>query len=142
MTNYSERDLLRFVRDAGFTQIHLELHIDVRASSVTTWEIFLDVAPHPWAPPLREIVAQRFSQEERRLFERVLRPLMLATTSISGSHGPPMKFELLLREPARYCPLHALVKCYGGIHLKNASGKSLVVARWLSQKYTPLKLTK
>ncbi len=33
--NYSERDLLNFVRGAGFSDIHLQLHIDVAPSLIT-----------------------------------------------------------------------------------------------------------
>ena len=32
------------------------------------------------------------------------------TTSISGRSEPPATLKLLLREPARSCPLHALVR--------------------------------
>ncbi len=74
LTNFTERDLVRLAREAGFGPVHLELHMDVRPSSVQRWEVFLEVSPHPWAPPLRAILAERFSPAERRLFEAVLRP--------------------------------------------------------------------
>jgi arsenite methyltransferase len=41
ISNYSERDLLNFVRGCGFVEIHLELHIDVMPSPVSSWEVFL-----------------------------------------------------------------------------------------------------
>jgi arsenite methyltransferase len=74
LANYTERDLVRFAGEAGFQNIHLELHIDVRPASVTRWDVFLDTSPHPWAPPLREILETRFSEREQQLFEKVLRP--------------------------------------------------------------------
>lgn len=74
--NFSERDLLRMVQEAGFSEIHLELHIDVQPSIMTTWETFIGISPHPWAPPLRTILAQQFSAEERALFEHTMRPLV------------------------------------------------------------------
>jgi arsenite methyltransferase len=74
MTNYNERDLFRFARDAGFINIHLELHLDLRPSLPITWEAYLDVARHPGAPTLREILASHFSPEEKNLFEQTLRP--------------------------------------------------------------------
>lgn len=74
--NFSERDLLRMVQEAGFSEIHLELHIDVRPSIMTTWETFIGISPHPWAPTLKTILAQQFSAEERALFEQALRPLV------------------------------------------------------------------
>jgi arsenite methyltransferase len=72
--NYSERDLLNFVRNSGFAEIHLQLHIDVAPSLITSWEIFLDSSPHPWAPSLRSVLAQQFSAEERDFFEAMVRP--------------------------------------------------------------------
>lgn len=74
MTNYNERDLFQHARDAGFINIHLELHIDLRPTLPITWEAYLDVARHPAAPTLREILAKNFSPEERQLFEQTLRP--------------------------------------------------------------------
>lgn len=72
LTKYSERDLIRFVRESGFTNIHLQLHIDDNRSEAIPWEVFLDISPHPWAPTLGEILAGRFSSKERRVFEKVL----------------------------------------------------------------------
>jgi len=74
LVNFSERDLVNFARAAGFTEIHLELHIDVRPSPVTSWEVFLGSSPHPWAPPLRVILADSFTASERQYFESILRP--------------------------------------------------------------------
>jgi arsenite methyltransferase len=72
--NYSERDLLNFVRNSGFAEIHVQLHIDVAPSLITSWEIFLDSSPHPWAPSLRTVLAQQFSAAERDFFETMVRP--------------------------------------------------------------------
>lgn len=74
MTNYSERELVRFAQDCGFAEIHLELHIDLLPFIFTSWEAFLDSTPHPWAPALRVILEERFTSEERQFFEGVLRP--------------------------------------------------------------------
>jgi ubiquinone/menaquinone biosynthesis C-methylase UbiE len=74
MANYSERDLVRFACQAGFGNVHLELHIDVRPSAICNWDVFLDVSPHPLAPTLRQIMATQFLEPERRLFESILRP--------------------------------------------------------------------
>jgi arsenite methyltransferase len=82
IANYSERDLLRWAREAGFNNVHLELHIDQRPAPITDWEVYLDVSLHPWAPTLREILAERFSPQERLLFERVLRPAVESGKSI------------------------------------------------------------
>ena len=76
MVNYSERDLVQFAGGAGFARIHLELHIDVRPSLVTTWEVFLAISLHPWAPTGGEILTQQFSESERRVFEKSMRPMI------------------------------------------------------------------
>lgn len=90
--NYSERDLLNFVRGAGFSDIHLQLHIDVAPSLITSWEVFLDSSPHPWAPSLRSVLAGQFTAAERELFENVVRPTVesgrnLATDRIAYIHA-------------------------------------------------------
>ncbi len=74
IANYSEREFLNMVRGAGFAQIHLQLHIDVVPSLITSWEVFLASSPHPWAPSLNQILAQRFTPEESRFFEKMVRP--------------------------------------------------------------------
>jgi arsenite methyltransferase len=74
LTNYTERELLQFTDEAGFVQIHGELHIDYRPPLNLNWDLFLDIAPHPWAPTPREILSQFFSSQERQIFEQGLRP--------------------------------------------------------------------
>jgi len=74
IANYSERDLLNMVRGAGFEQIHLQLHIDVTPSPITSWDVFLGVSPHPWAPSLKQILDERFDADERQFFEQRVRP--------------------------------------------------------------------
>ncbi len=81
ITNYSERDLIRFVQGSGFAEIHLEFHVDIVPSIITSWDVFLGSSPHPWAPSLSEILRDRFTSEERQLFEQVLRP------SVEGGHS-------------------------------------------------------
>jgi ubiquinone/menaquinone biosynthesis C-methylase UbiE len=81
LVNFSERDLLNMVRGAGFSEIHLQLAIDVTTPLNRSWDVFVNSSPHPWAPSLQRILADQFSQEERRLFESVLRP-----TVESGKH--------------------------------------------------------
>jgi ubiquinone/menaquinone biosynthesis C-methylase UbiE len=81
IANFSERDLVRWSMEAGFKKVHLELHIDQRPP-VTDWELYLDIAPHPAAPTLREILAERFAAEDRSFFERVLRPTIESGGSV------------------------------------------------------------
>ena len=74
ITNFSERMLFEWIRQAGFKQIHMELHMDTTLTRPTSWQAFLDSSPHPWAPPLTDILAEQFSPEERQIFEASLRP--------------------------------------------------------------------
>jgi arsenite methyltransferase len=74
IVNYSERDLVGYVYGCGFAEVHLAFHMDIIPSLITTWDVFLGSSPHPWAPSVAAILAQQFTQEERQLFEQVLRP--------------------------------------------------------------------
>jgi arsenite methyltransferase len=76
IANFSERTLFDLCRVCGFGQIHLELHIDLCVSPITSWRVFLGTSPHPWAPPLRDILPQQFSPQEQELFEQTLRPVV------------------------------------------------------------------
>jgi arsenite methyltransferase len=83
IVNYSERDLLNFVRHSGFTEIHLELHIDVTTSLINSWDVFVGTSPHPWAPTLGLILAEQFTAEERQFFEQVMRPIVESGKNLS-----------------------------------------------------------
>ena len=82
ITNYTERDLLRFAHTACFTELHMEFHVDVKFSDVTSWEVYIGTSPHPLAPPLRTILKEQFTQEERDIFEKAMRPSVEAGKSI------------------------------------------------------------
>lgn len=81
LTNYSERDLFNFARQVGFINIHMELHIDLRPALPIAWEAYLDVASHPAALTLREVLATSFSPSEAVTFEKTLRPIVEAGQS-------------------------------------------------------------
>lgn len=76
IANYSERDLLQWAQTVGFRELHLELHISVTNSYRKSWDTFLDTSPHPLAPSLRTILHERFTTEERQLFEAVVKPMV------------------------------------------------------------------
>jgi ubiquinone/menaquinone biosynthesis C-methylase UbiE len=76
LSNYSERDLLRLARDAGFLEAQLELHIAVRRSTTASWEVLLGTSPHPLAPSLGDVMREQFSAEERDILEASMRPLV------------------------------------------------------------------
>jgi len=75
LTNFSEHDLVSIFEGAGFADIHLELHIDVRKLAAESWDKILDAAPRPNTPTLREVMATQFTEVERAHFESRLRPL-------------------------------------------------------------------
>ena len=83
IANYSERDMIRFAQVAGFTELHLELHIDIQPSIVHSWDVFIGSSPHPLAPPLNVIMAEQFTLEERELFERSMRPVIEDPKAVS-----------------------------------------------------------
>jgi arsenite methyltransferase len=83
IANYSERDFLNLVREAGFAEIHLQLHIDMVPSLITSWNVFLGHSPHPWAPSLTQILAEQFTAEERRFFEQMVRPTVESGQNIA-----------------------------------------------------------
>ncbi|MDE8346259.1 MAG: class I SAM-dependent methyltransferase [Acidocella sp.] len=78
LTNYTERDLLRMAREAGFGEVDLTLHMQARQAPAVQWEVFLARTPHPRAPSLAEIMASRFDAAERDLFEQIMRPVVEA----------------------------------------------------------------
>ena len=76
LVGFSERNLFEIVRSAGFTDIHLELHIDLRRSMVRSWDVFLQTSPHPLAPSTGVILEEKFTAEERAFFEKRMRPVV------------------------------------------------------------------
>ena len=95
ITNYDERDLVRFVNDSGFAEIQLAFHIEILPSNITSWEVFTGFSPHPWAPSLSVILAEQFTPEERqRFFEQFVRPVVEArqfTTTNRMAYLTPRK---------------------------------------------------
>jgi hypothetical protein len=76
LTNFSERDLIPIFHTAGFSEIHLELHIDLLKQPAVAWDTFIDAAPLPGTPTLREVFAAQLSDAERRLLEQEFRLLV------------------------------------------------------------------
>jgi arsenite methyltransferase len=76
LVNFSERDLFETVRGAGFVDVHLELHMDLRPSAIRSWDAFLHTSPHPFAPTTGVILAEKFTAEDRARFETLMRPIV------------------------------------------------------------------
>ncbi|OYV74518.1 MAG: hypothetical protein B7Z70_11810, partial [Acidithiobacillus ferrivorans] len=82
--NFSERDLLRMIQEAGFHEAHLELHIDVHRSLINSWDEFIGRSPHPLAPSLQQVMEQSFSVDDQKLFESVIRPAVESKTILDN----------------------------------------------------------
>ncbi len=76
MFNFDERDLVAFVDEAGFGELHLELRVDRTRHQPQRWETFAHSAPNPRAPTLAEAIAETLNPEEADRFVAHLRPLV------------------------------------------------------------------
>jgi ubiquinone/menaquinone biosynthesis C-methylase UbiE len=74
LTNYTERELVRFAQAAGFLPIHGRAELDVRPANPLAWETFLRLSPFAGVPTLAEILERDFDAAERSEFERYIRP--------------------------------------------------------------------
>lgn len=76
ITNYSERDVFRYVCNSGFVEVQLNLHMEVVPCPIRSWQVFLELSPYPWAPSLDTILKTQFTQDEREYFEQTVRPIV------------------------------------------------------------------
>jgi arsenite methyltransferase len=76
MLNFDERDLLVLAEQAGFSEIHLELQVEIKpARSEVSWETALRIAGNPKIPSLEEAMQQALTSAEQAAFVAHLRPL-------------------------------------------------------------------
>jgi ubiquinone/menaquinone biosynthesis C-methylase UbiE len=83
MTDFDERDLVAQAENAGFSEIHLELQIEVKPHERGDWSAFLHTAGNPKIPTLAEAMEQVLTPEEVDRFTNHLRPLV---ESKQGTH--------------------------------------------------------
>jgi arsenite methyltransferase len=84
MLNFDERDLLVFAERAGFTEIHLELQVEVAPPRENvSWAVFTRVAGNPKIPTLEEAIQQALTEDEAQRFIDHLQPLVEAQ---QGTH--------------------------------------------------------
>lgn len=74
MMNFDERDLLRLCEEAGFKNIHLELHVLLMPSPPQKWETFINAPGNPNIPSLAGAMKQVLSAEEAQRLEAHVRP--------------------------------------------------------------------
>jgi arsenite methyltransferase len=76
MTDFDERDLVTYVEKAGFSEIHLELQIEVKPHENADWSVFLHTAGNPKIPTLEEAIQEALTPAEAERFRNHLRPLV------------------------------------------------------------------
>ena len=80
MGDFDERDLVSQAEKAGFSEIHLELQIEVKPALAvnTDWSAFINTAMNPKIPTLAEAMQEIFTPAETEGFIKHLRPLVEA----------------------------------------------------------------
>jgi ubiquinone/menaquinone biosynthesis C-methylase UbiE len=86
MMDFDDRDLARFAEQAGFDPVHVECHIDVAVGPTdppVSLEAFLDRAPNPNAPTVREALAAALTNKEHDQFLAALDRALIERRAIS-----------------------------------------------------------
>jgi arsenite methyltransferase len=78
MTDFDERDLVTHAEKAGFSEVHLELQIEVRPHKNADWSAFLHTVGNPKIPSIEEAMQQALTPAEAERFMTHLRPLVEA----------------------------------------------------------------
>ena len=85
MSDFTERDLLKFLEEVGFPEAYLALQIAIipgtsenipSAARKPNWEAFLKSSLNPLTPTLEEAMRQALTTDEAEQFIRYLRPLV------------------------------------------------------------------
>ena len=83
MPGFDDRDLVRHARDAGFSEVSLELRVSVKNhKDPVPWERFLRMSGNPLQPPFQEALQQVLSAQEADELARHLRPLVESGTGL------------------------------------------------------------
>ncbi|HKY53056.1 MAG TPA: class I SAM-dependent methyltransferase [Anaerolineales bacterium] len=85
MTDFDERDLVIAAEKAGFSEINVELQIEVKPPENSDWSTFLRVAGNPKIPSVEEAMQQAFTLGETETFTSYLRPLVESRQGIHRS---------------------------------------------------------
>ena len=76
MLDFTERDLLTMNYKTGFTEIHIELRIDVQHREAMPWETYLRTSPNPNAKTMYESFMDAFTVEQFWRYESHMKPLI------------------------------------------------------------------
>ena len=93
MLNFDERDMLALAEKAGFTELHLELQVEITPGKYITdaqdeqpnWDAFLRSSPNPLASTLEEVMRHTLTPSEIEQFTAYLRPLYEAKQYVRRS---------------------------------------------------------
>lgn len=78
MGDFDERDLVSQAEKAGFSEVHLELQIEVKPHEKEDWAAFIHTAWNPKIPTLAEAMQEILTPSEAETFTNHLRPLVEA----------------------------------------------------------------
>lgn len=76
MGDFDERDLVALAEKTGFSEIHLELQIEIRPSENGDWSAMMRTAWNPKIPTIEEAMQQALTPAETGRFVSHLRPLV------------------------------------------------------------------
>jgi arsenite methyltransferase len=83
MVDFDDRDLVRHARDAGFSEIGLELRVTVKNhKDPVPWERFQRMSGNPLQPTFQEALRQVLNAQEADELARRLRPLVESGTGL------------------------------------------------------------
>ena len=91
MLDFDERDLIIQAEGAGFTEIHLELQVEIEPKTESSgcgdgeWETMLRTAGNPKIPTLEEAMGQALTSDEKERFVAYLRPLVEKKQGVNRS---------------------------------------------------------
>ena len=74
MLNFDERDLLRMVQDAGFTEVEMDYEVRITRWDETEWSAVINQAPNPKLPTWTEAMDQVLTPAEKDAFIAHVRP--------------------------------------------------------------------
>jgi ubiquinone/menaquinone biosynthesis C-methylase UbiE len=82
MMNFDERDLLDLAEQAGFTELHLRLVVDIVPPKPREWDSFVRSSPNPLAPTVEEALHEALTLPEIERYVRHFRPLVESGTGL------------------------------------------------------------
>ncbi len=75
MLNFDERDLFALAETAGFSEINLELNLELKSyPEQRTWHNLMNIAGNPKIPSVAEAMAQVLTDAEKNKFTSYMRP--------------------------------------------------------------------